>query len=328
MDPQHTDNTETHNVVSSETNKSKYPFKKIGLYAALGCFGWEYTGLSLEKHAGKQILKPSYILTKTYNVAEVYFFKAGQLLGVCYNGAIIYVKKVSDFIGKFFGNFFHYLSLFVNDVTESAKNICRPIYNLLKVPAVTFSGFYQKVNESSPVDLKYIPITVGLLGSILFGAEYCALSYEQNRQKNDPQYAFKYKPSVLLGHCSKELQTKFTRFGGYLGDRVVQSYTFVKNIGTYVKQYYVKQYYDIFVEWFKRTFEKAYTSVHNICSPTLSIIASPFYATYGYLNSFKIAGLNINYGYMSMFLLSTLLLPKILSSKTVKKLADKYRSVS
>lgn len=278
-------------------------YKKIGYYSSLGLFGWEYASLALEKYANKKIIKPSLILTNTYNVAEVYFFRAGQLIGVVYNGTISYVENIYKFLSKLFGNMFHYISLFVNDISQTAINIYTPTKNLLKMPFVTFSGFYQKINELSPVNLKYIPITFGLLGTILFGTEYCALMYEQKKQKNDPQYTFKYKPSKLLGYCSHNLQTKFTNLGEYLGNIMVESYTFIKNLSVYVKQYIER-----FTKWIAKTFTNIYTSAHNICSPILSLIGSPLYTFIGYFGSFENAGLGIKYAYKSLGILSAMFL--------------------
>jgi hypothetical protein len=259
--------------------------KKFGLVAAATGFGWEYVAVVLETHQKKQItLRPSYLLTRSGKFVKVYFFKIGQMIGVVYDKFFHYVRYVDDFVRHIFGNFFHYISVFVNDIVTTTVGILKPSYELVKSPFSVLSGFYNKLNELSPVNLNYIPLAIGTTSLFMFGWEYLSLTYENKQRQNPetPNYVVKYKPSYLLGKISTGLQNKFNRIGVFFGSSIINMYNFVLNL----KQY-LMNIFNRLKCWLGIRFKNAIDATTRLVSPVLSILSSPLYSIKAYYDTIK-----------------------------------------
>jgi hypothetical protein len=284
---------------SNSYSKRNQIMKKIGLVTLASCFTWEYITTALEKHRQTHIShKPSYILTKSGEYAKIFFFTIGEYFGVVYDKVIFYTKYLNEFLRHVFDNLFHYIRVFADDLVETGINVLKPTFELVKSPFNIVTGFYDKLSKLSPVNLKYASLALVSSGVFVFGLEYLTLLYENNRKLSDESYVFKYKPSNMLGYVSTGAQIRFTKAGQSLGNTVVSSYNFVKNLGTYIEQYVVS-----FGNWLRKTFSNLYETSSRLMSPMTRILTSPFNFVGGYSETIKSVQMNKYYPIAFMFAL-------------------------
>lgn len=265
--------------------------KKIKNYGLYGCITilmiWQYASLVLVKHYKNSIISPSYLITKMGEQIKVVFYKIGELFGIVYDKTFYIIKDLSEYLRIFFSNFSYYAKIFINDITDTFTQILYPTVELIKSPTKIISGFYNKLNELSPFNIKTF-VQVSLLSiAIVFGVEYVLLKYEQYKQKTMDTYSFKYKPSNLLGYISDDLQTKFTKTGKYLGNTILAC---SKRIVDYTQE--ILQFIKNIPEFIKKTFSNIYETGHRLLAPSFNIIQSPVYFITNYVSTIK----NFSYG--------------------------------
>lgn len=229
-------------------------------------------------------------MTDSGKYARVFFFTVGEYFGVVYDKVIYCTKYLNDFLRHIFTNLFHYIKIFADDVTETSMNVLRPTFELAKSPFNMVTGFYDKLSKLSPVNLKYVSYALVSTGAFVFGLEYLTLLYEKNRQLTDESYVLKYKPSNLLGYISSSAQTRFTKAGQSLGNTIIGSYKFIKNLGTYFEHYAT-----LFRDWLRRTFSNMYETSSRLLSPMTQILMSPSSFMGGYCNTIETTPMNKYY---------------------------------
>jgi hypothetical protein len=285
--------------MDADGNNRNRIVKKIGLIILASCFTWEYFATALEKHRHTSVnYKPSYILRNGEEYAKIFFFTIGEYFGAIYDKVIFCTQYFNEFLSDVFENLFHYVRVFRDDLIESGGNVLRPTYELVKSPFNVVTGFYDRLGKLSPVNLKYASISLLSSGIFVFGLEYLMLLYENHINLTDESYVFKYKPSNILGHISTGAQIKFTIAGQKLGNIVIGSYNFVKNLGKYIDQYVISV-----KNWLRKTFLNLYETTSRLVYPMVKILTSPFNFIGGYTEAIKAVQINKYYPIAFIFAL-------------------------